>query len=166
MNLKKIKDNEINPTIVISILNQLYAEELQAFYDYFKVAPFLVGVNRPSCQREFEQHAWEEWDHAKQLLDRINTLGGECTITSLGVVDAVSRSVPTNGSLDIDVQCALNRDAEGSAIQHYNEAIAAIGDSDLVTRDLLKRILADEEKHYRELQEFIDDIEEERSHES
>lgn len=158
MNLKKIKDT-LTPTDVVGVLNQLLAEELQAAYDYFKVSPFLVGLNRPDCSREFSQHAYEEIDHASLLIDRINVIGGQCAVTSLEVAENMARGAATCGSMDVEVQCALNRDAELVAIQHYNEAIEYIGDFDLVTRDILKKILKDEEMHQRELQEFIDDLE-------
>lgn len=166
MNLKKIKDDfkdehfaaPAEQFSLVDALNSLLAEEIQAAYDYFKVYPFLVGVNRPEASEEFLKHAEEECEHAKKLINRLNELGFECRVPTIGNVSDWATMSSTPWSTSLEDQCVANRDAEQAAINHYNEVLNQIGDSDLVTRDILKEILADEEEHYTDLQEFIDDI--------
>lgn len=155
MNLKKINDSAFDPR---AELNSLYAEELQAAYNYFHVVPFLVGENRPSLEEEFWKHAEEELEHAKWLLVRINELFMECTVLSLSEVDLTATTNPIVTGFTVVEQAQANADAERAAIDHYSRVLEMLGDSDPVTSDLLKKILAVEETHYREMIDFVDDI--------
>ena len=70
-------------------LNAALSEEWLAYYQYW-VGSFVVeGAMRSDVQREFEEHALEEYNHAKMLADRIIQLEG------VPVLDrTVARSCP------------------------------------------------------------------------
>ena len=70
-----IKD-KLNVNRVIDVLNKALAEEWLAFYQYWIGAAVMKGAMRGDIQREFEQHALEEFGHAKLLVDRIIQLEG------------------------------------------------------------------------------------------
>lgn len=52
-------------------------EEICAFYAYFTVIPYLVGKERVSIQKFYEEAAKDElYDHAAWILKRISELDG------------------------------------------------------------------------------------------
>ena len=63
---------------LLAQLNAALSEEWLAFYQYW-VGSFVVeGDMRGDVQREFQEHAAEEYNHAKLLADRIIELEGRC----------------------------------------------------------------------------------------
>lgn len=169
MNLKsKIKIKDSNPEVtdtefkeyLTTALNQLLAEEFQAWYQYFIVDNFLVGRERPSIEYKFKDNAYDElYDHAVKLLARMNELEIPCLVKS--PADWAKYSTLAFGTADYDTlsQLDLNIKAEEDAIAHYKDVLENVGDKDLTTRDMLKHILADEEKHLTTLRDFKNDIE-------
>lgn len=165
MDLKKLSNSNksvkiADSTQVISQLNSLLAEEFQAWYQYYIVTPFLFGNERSAVQEEFMKLADDELnDHATQLIDRINELGGECILTTPETWRSVATLPFETAPLDIKSQLDLNIRAEQGAIDHYKSAIELVGSlNDITTQDILKKILADEEEHLSELNDFIKDL--------
>lgn len=146
--------------ILLQELNSLYAEEIQAWYQYFVVKDFLVGNERDSVQKSFEVLADDELnDHAVKLLKRINELGGEVYATTLDSISEFALSEFKTSNIDVESQLGINIEAEEEAIEHYKEVIELAEDNqDYTTSELLKEILADEEEHLTELQEYLNDI--------
>lgn len=146
--------------ILLQELNSLYAEEIQAWYQYFVVKDFLVGNERASVQKSFEVLADDELnDHAVKLLKRINELGGEVYATTLSSISEFALSEFKTSNIDVESQLGINIEAEEEAIEHYKEVIELAEDiQDYTTYELLKEILADEEEHLTELQEYLNDI--------
>ena len=168
MNLKNVKEqlpgqvkigDEAQATIIVE-LNSLLAEEFQAWYQYFIVAPFLVGDMRPEIQEFFIKTADDELnDHAQLLINRINELNGECLLKTPESWKQFAYADFLLAGLDVNSQLAINGEAEIKAIQHYQQVIElAESLKDYTTRDILKKILADEEQHLSEINDFIKDI--------
>lgn len=168
MNLKNVKEqlpgqvkigDEAQATIIVE-LNSLLAEEFQAWYQYFIVAPFLVGDMRPEIQEFFIKTADDELnDHAQLLINRINELNGECLLKTPESWKHLADIDFLLAGLDVKSQLVINGEAETKAIQHYQQAIElAESLKDYTTRDILKKILADEEQHLSEINDFIKDI--------
>ena len=61
---------------MIKILNEAFAEEWLAYYQYWIGAKVAEGIMRPDVQKELEEHANEELGHAGKLAERIIQLGG------------------------------------------------------------------------------------------
>ena len=61
---------------LLKVLNEAYAEEWLAYYQYWLGAKVAVGSLRPAVAREFNEHAEEELKHASMLAERILQLGG------------------------------------------------------------------------------------------
>ena len=66
-----ILKDKIDIVELLAQLNAALSEEWLAFYQYW-VGSFVVeGAMRGDVQREFQEHAAEEYNHAKLLADRM-----------------------------------------------------------------------------------------------
>lgn len=150
---------KINVDTVLQQLNMALAEEWLAFYQYWIGAAVVKGAMRGDVQREFEQHALEEFAHAKLIADRIIQLEGTPLLNPAQWFEkAVCRYEEPDGDFEVTRLLSQNITAERCAITRY-QAIAQLTDSkDFTTCDLAKRILAEEEDHEQELQDFLEDI--------
>mgnify|MGYP001532409485 CR=1 FL=1 len=71
-----ILKDKIDIVDLLAQLNAALSEEWLAFYQYW-VGSFVVeGAMRGDVQREFQEHAAHEYNHAKLLADRIIELEG------------------------------------------------------------------------------------------
>lgn len=155
----------LNDSIEFTIsqeLQALYAEEINAFYQYWVVAEFLVGAERPNIQEKYREYAMDELvDHAQKLLTRMNQLNiNPSDLLDLYKINdrATVKYVIPNGSLDTTTSLLQNINAEEAAIKHYKEVIKMTDGVDVVTCEMLKEILKDEEEHLSELVDFANDI--------
>lgn len=150
-------------TQIINELVSLYAEEINAFYQYWIVSDFLVGPERHNIEKKYKEYAMDELtDHAAKLLKRMNEL--YMTPDALLRLEDINRHakakyiVPSTSYKTVD-SLTQNITAEINAIEHYKTVIKLTEGVDPVTNELLKGILADEYEHRTELEEFRADIE-------
>lgn len=146
---------------IITLLKQAFCEEMLAWYQYIIIAPFLVGKERPSIQKDYFENAKEELeDHGYWLLERISQLGGniegidrpECW----NVVAPHKYIKPDSYNTKDSIQQMI--EAEHGAIETYKNLINAAKDTDPVTYNKAIEILADEEEHLQEMLDFLNDI--------
>ena len=146
---------------IIKLLKQAFCEEMLAWYQYIIIAPFLVGKERPSIQKDYFENAKEELeDHGYWLLERISQLGGniegidrpECW----NIVAPHKYIKPDSYNTKDSIQQMI--EAERNAIETYKNLINATKDTDPVTYDKAIDILADEEEHLQEMIDFLNDI--------
>lgn len=158
----------IEPTIkdlIISKLCNAYKEEIAAFYYYTTVAEFLCGPSRKDVEEFYEEAANDELnDHGKWILKRIAQLGGCPSYVTVftGLPNATHQYVnPIINNGNIDVYQSLNdcKKMELDAIETYRDLEEITRNIDPVTNRKVKAILADEEEHLQELEDFICDVE-------
>lgn len=165
---KKINESTINPITkrnsnneILSMLETLVAEELLAWYQYWIPLNFMNGQDRKSIEEEFRKHADEELnDHATKLLKRISELGGDAS--SLMNFEPKNLSncqyiVPQAPYSTLQLVCD-NIKAEKCAIEHYLALCDYTREKDPTTYELAVDILADEEEHLKDLEDFYQDI--------
>ena len=144
---------------LITQLNAALSEEWLAFYQYWIGAQVVEGAMRSDVQREFDEHALEEFAHAKLLADRIVQLEGVPVLDPMqwSVLARCKYSVP----IDADVINLLKQNiaAERCAVIRYEEIASLCNNVDYTTCDIAKRIMADEAKHEQDLQDLLRDIE-------
>lgn len=144
---------------LLSQLNAALSEEWLAFYQYWIGALVVAGAMRSDVQREFEQHAMEEFEHAKMIADRIIQLEGTPVLDPLqwSILARCKYSAP----LDADVLNLLKQNIAGErcAIVRYEEIASFCNNIDYTTCDIAKRIMADEEEHEQDLQDLLRDVE-------
>jgi bacterioferritin len=139
-----------NPKL-IETLNALLADELAAINQYIVHAEMCDDWGYGKLHESFEKRAIDEMKHAEQLIGRILFLGGKPIVSNLSNIH-IGENVPK--------QVEYDRAAEESAIKAYNEAIALAAEvGDHATRDILIKILNDEDRHIDELEELLDQIE-------
>ena len=165
---KKLNESTINPVIkrtpnneILTMLETLVAEELLAWYQYWIPLNFMSGQDRKSIEDEFRKHADEELnDHAAKLLKRISELGGDASSLmkfepkSLSNCQYIEPQVPYS---TLQLVCD-NIKAEKCAIEHYLALCDYTREKDPTTYELAVDILADEEEHLKDLEDFYQDI--------
>jgi bacterioferritin len=151
-----IKGIEINE--IIKLLNNAYADEWLAYYQYFIEAKVVKGIMKDAAIVELTQHAADELRHANMLADRILQLGGTPLLHPNDWIKNTNcgYDAPTN----FDVVAILTDAIKGEqcAINTYSTIVEITRNKDIVTYDIVSQILADEVEHEEDLQTLHDDI--------
>ena len=158
----KVDDPEKYNKELVHKLQVAFAEEINAWYQYFVVIPFLHGKERKNIEDFYKTAAEDEYeDHAMWLLNRINELGH----TPDEVLDmynlnklATHKFIKPNKEFDVKESLQQNIEAEKGAIETYIDLVNFTKGIDPVTHRKMKQILADEQEHLTELNDFFADI--------
>ena len=144
------------PDTVIKMLNEALATEIVCVLRYKRHYFMATGTSSLSVKAEFLQHATEEQAHADQLAERIVQLGGEPNLSPEGLL-VRSHSEYVEGQSLVEM---IKEDliAERIAIDSYLEMVASVGIDDSTTRQVLERILAQEEDHAEDLASLLKEL--------
>jgi len=135
---------------LIDTLNLLLADELTAINQYIVHAEMCEDWGYVKLHDKYKKRAIDEMKHAEELIGRILFLEGSPIVSKLNSIRIGS---------EIPQQVENDRLAEDGAIKSYNEAIVLAGQVlDYATRDILKHILNDEDRHMDEIEELQDQI--------
>jgi bacterioferritin len=143
---------------VLARLNAALAEEWLAYYQYWVGAQVVEGAMRSDIQREFLEHAAEEFRHADLLAKRIVELDGTPILDpQLWTAHATCKYAPPR---EFDVMSLLRQNiaAEKCAIFRYQDLADFTAGKDYTTCDLAKQILAEEEEHAQDLGDYERDL--------
>ena len=127
-----------NPQI-LKVLNDRLAEELTAISMYMVHSEMCANWGFQKLHEAFEKQAIDEMKHAEVLIGRILFLEGMPTVSKLNRM---------NIAATVQDMVQADEDAETGAIKAYNDTIAAavqLGDNG--TREMIAKILQDEERH-------------------
>ena len=154
----KILQGKLDVESLISQLNAALAEEWLAYYQYWVGALVVEGAMRADVQSEFEEHAEEERHHAQLLADRIIELEGVPVLDPKQWFELARCKY--DSPTDFDVVSLLNQNvaSERCAILRYQEIAKFTDGIDFTTCDIAKHILAEEEEHEQDLQDYLTDI--------
>jgi bacterioferritin len=137
----------------IEILQAVLATELVCVLRYTMHAVAATGISSESVKAEFATHAKEEQEHAMEVAERINQLGGKPDFNPTGLA---SRSASEYGNASNLIEMIKeNLVAERIAVEHYRELIRYFSDRDPSTRHMLVRILAVEEEHANDMHDLL-----------
>jgi bacterioferritin len=121
---------------ILKHLNARLAEELTAISLYMVHSEMCANWGYGKLHEAFEKQAIDEMKHAEMLIGRILFLEGSPTVTNLNRMKIGS---------NVEDMLASDEAAETGA---YNETIAAaVQAGDNGTRELVAKILLDEERH-------------------
>lgn len=124
---------------IIKQLNTLLADELTAINQYIVHAEMCENWGYKKLHDAIKKRAIEEMKHAERLIARILFLEGMPEIGSMHKISVGN---------DVEKQFECDRKAETRAVSVYNESIKLCTEAgDNGTSELLKSILAEEEKH-------------------
>jgi len=123
---------------VLAELNRALQEELTAINQYFLHAEMCENWGYRKLSEYIKKQSIGEMKHAEVLIERILFLDGSPSMVPLDL--KVGGSV--KGMIESDLSLEL------SAVKQYNDAVAvATQEGDNGSRDLLVRLLKDEEEH-------------------
>jgi bacterioferritin len=137
----------------VSILNEALASEIVCVLRYQHHYFMASGVHGRSVAQTFKAHSDEEREHADEIAERIQQLGGK---PDFNPASLVSRSVShyiEGESLGEMIREDLI--AERMVIDVYQRFIEHFGTKDPTTRALFEHIKGEEEKHADELSEML-----------
>ena len=143
---------------VLEILNEAYADEWLAYYQYWLGAKLARGPMKDAVMAELMQHAADELRHADLVANRIIQLGG----TPLTSPEAWMKGCRCGyaAPLDPDVMVLLSQNIQGErcAIDEYRRVMELTRDADPVTYNLALTILQDEVEHEEDLESLQEDL--------
>ena len=138
---------------VVQHLNQLLANEQSAFHQYLLHSQLLKSWGIEKLAKTEREEAMEEVGHAEMLIERILYLAG---------TPKMEGGEPAQASADVREALRRDLDLEIKGIADLREGIAtAQRTGDSVSRELMVKILTDEEHHEDHLTtqlELIDKI--------
>jgi len=142
---------DVNKTI--EILQSVLATELVCVLRYTMHSIAASGISSESVKEEFATHAKEEHEHALQVAERINQLGGKPNFNPEGLLTrSASQYVEGENLVDMIKE---NLIAERIAVDHYRELIRYFGDDDPGTKTMLQGILRTEEEHADDMHDLL-----------
>ncbi len=138
-----------NPKL-IETLNALLADELTAINQYMVHSEMAHNWGYEKLHQHFEKRAIQEMKHAETLIGRILFLEGTPTVSKYNKMMI---------GADVPKMLAGDHGLEAGAIKSYNEAIVLAGEvKDYATREILEKILKDEDDHIDGIEELQDQI--------
>jgi len=139
---------------VLRLLRTAYDDELETVMNYLANSTALVGPDGQYVAEKLDADVQEELNHARQLAERLHTLGENPHGSENFTVNQHELSSVSNEQQNLDEVIEGVIQAEKDAIETYTELITAAQESgDYATEDLAVELLRDEEQH---LQEFKD----------
>lgn len=149
---------------LLRTLNEAYAEEWLAYYQYWLGAKVAVGTMRASIIKEFEEHAGEELKHANWIADRIIELGGTPLLSPDDWSKAAKCKYDAPKDEYIVTLLEQNLASERCAIKRYQEICDITHGKDYETFRIAEKILKEEIDHEQELEDFLADIKSQTEH--
>ncbi len=147
---------ELDPKVVVDVLNQALATEIVCVLRYKRHYFSARGLNKDAVAAEFLQHAKEEQEHADRISERITQLGGDPDLDP-ATLAARSHSEYVEGD-DLVSMIKENLVAERIAIESYSEIIRFLGEKDVTSRRMMEDILAMEEEHANDMLDLIEKL--------
>lgn len=124
---------------VIAVLNQVLKAELTSINQYFLHAEMCENWGYYKLSKRIKMESIDEMKHAEACMERILYLEGMPNMTDYFKIK-VGKDIPNQLKNDLEL--------EYDAVQRLNDGIKVATDAgDNGTRDLLMKILADEEEH-------------------
>jgi bacterioferritin len=137
----------------IDILQSVLATELVCVLRYTQHAIVATGLSSEGVKSEFAEHAREEQQHAMQVAERINQLGGTPDLNPATLTARSAAEYKTHD--DLVGMIRENLIAERIAVEHYRELVRYFGDNDPATRLMIEGILAKEEEHASDMLDLL-----------
>jgi len=149
---------ELDIKTLIEELNKALADEFLAAYQYWIGAKVVKGFYRTAVQQELEEHAQDEYKHAKMIVDRIIQLDGTPILEPKDWYKLTNCGYLTPKDFDTVSLLKQNLEGERCAIDLYNTLLKKLKHKDELTFSIIKKILEDEIEHECDLENILEDI--------
>ena len=156
---RKIEDGAVTEAYkgdkdkTIQILNDALATEIVCVLRYMHHYFMATGVHAMSVRDEFKEHADAEREHADDIADRIQQLGGKPDFNPKSLLERSASQYVEGSTLSEMIKEDLI--AERIVIEVYSEMIRYFGDNDPTTRIMIEKNLRDEEEHASDLSDLL-----------
>ena len=153
---REIVGMDVNQLLLI--LNQAYASEWLAYYQYWLGAKLIKGPMKDAVAAELTLHATEELNHAALVANRIIQLGGTPVTDPKEWFSLSPCKYDAPNDPYVAVLLDQNISGEQCAISTYKAMMDATKDKDMVTYNLALTILEQEVEHEEDLQSLKEDL--------
>ena len=143
---------------LLGMLNQAFADEWLAYYQYWLGAKIVKGPMKDAVAAELLLHATEELAHADMLALRIIQLGGTPLISPEEWLKTTHCGYDAPTDAYVRKILAQNIAGEQCAIDVYQQLLKVVKDPDPVTYNIVLTILEQEVEHEEDLQSLDEDI--------
>jgi len=143
---------------LLDLLNQAFADEWLAYYQYWLGAKIVKGPMKDAVAAELLLHANEELAHADSLALRIIQLGGTPLISPEEWLKHTHCGYAAPTDAFVKKILAQNIQGEQCAIEVYQKLLQLVKDPDPVTYNIVLTILQQEVEHEEDLQALDEDI--------
>ena len=143
---------------VLEILNEAYADEWLAYYQYWLGAKLVKGPTKEAVIAELVQHAADELRHADMVAMQIIQLGGTPVTTPEGWYKWTNCGYDAPEDPFVAKILEQNIKGEQCAISVYSALEEMTRDKDPLTYNMVLSILQDEVNHEEELQALLEDL--------
>jgi len=134
----------------IELLNKAAADELAAIHQYMYFHFHLDDQGFDLLSGLFKRTAIEEMMHVEKLADRILFLKGDVEMVPAGKVQYLK-------DVKEMLECAKKME-EGSAKDYNKWANECSANADAISKQLFEGLVADEERHYNQYDNELDNI--------
>ncbi|MBM3312201.1 MAG: bacterioferritin [Candidatus Aminicenantes bacterium] len=135
---------------LIATLNSLLSDELTAINQYMVHSEMCANWGYEKLHKHFEKRAIDEMKHAEMLIGRILFLEGTPVVSEYRKL-LIGAEVPK--------MLANDHTSEDGAVVSYNKAIVLAGKvADYATREILEKILTDEDGHIDGIEALQDQV--------
>lgn len=143
---------------LLRLLNQAYASEWLAYYQYWLGAKVIKGPMKDAVAAELNLHATEELNHAVLVSNRIIQLGGIPVLKPRDWFDLSPCRYDAPADPYVTVLLDQNIAGEQCAISAYKGLMDATKDKDMVSYNMALTILEQEVEHEENLQSLKEDL--------
>ncbi len=156
---KKIEEGAVTDSYegdvdqTISILNEALATEIVCVLRYMHHYFMATGVHAMAVRDEFKEHADAEREHADEIAERIQQLGGKPDFNPASLLQRSASQYAEGKSLSDMIKEDLI--AERIVIEVYQKMIRHFADKDPTTRVMIEHILSEEEEHASDLADLL-----------
>jgi bacterioferritin len=148
----------IDVNVLLKLLNQAYASEWLAYYQYWLGAKIIKGPMKDAVAAELTLHATEELNHAVLVSNRIIQLGGDPALSPKDWFNLSPCKYDAPSDPYVAVLLDQNIAGEQCAISTYKALMDVTKDKDMVTYNLALTILTQEVEHEEDLQSLREDL--------
>lgn len=143
---------------LLGMLNQAFADEWLAYYQYWLGAKVVKGPMKDAVASELLLHATEELAHADMLALRIIQLGGTPLESPSQWLNHTHCGYDAPADPFVKTLLAQNIKGEQCAIDVYQKLLQIVKDKDPVTYNIVLTILQQEVEHEEDLQALDEDL--------
>lgn len=147
----------VNVNELIKDLNRAYADEWLAHYSYLHMARTVTGPMYEDMSEFLEDTAKDEAEHAGELADRIQELGGLPLVNFSDIEKNCNAPYPKPPKSTSDYKGMIKTvtEAEAGAIDVYNKIAEKTKGKDHVTYQLVCHILSEEVAHEEKFEDLL-----------